>query len=393
MRMRAHRLTMHSTPARPDEFPAENLIPMSTDRVTKTETDLLQLTSPETVLESLTPALLAVNTARKVSSLNPQAERLLSAAGGSTVLGGLESFPEALRQAVEQSFQTSEAMPERLIELPRPSGAARRVRLSTLPLGASDGSTTGVLVVLTDLTASEELQKQMHHLDCLASIGTLSASMAHEIKNALVAVKTFVDLLVRKNKGADLADIVGREIHRIDSIVSQMLKFAGPAKPTFSSLHLHGLLEHCLRVVEHQLGAKQVRLKKSLAASSDRVRGDSYPLEQVFLNLFLNAMDAMRPGGELSITTDLVAEPDASSAAPPEALLRVRIQDNGVGIPPENIPRLFDPFFTTKSDGTGLGLSITRRIIQEHNGSINVESGPGSGTTFTLLLPCAPRKA
>jgi len=242
--------------------------------------------------------------------------------------------------------------------------------------------------VLNDLSAARNLESSMRRLDRLASIGTLSASMAHEIKNALVAVRTFIDLLIQQNKDAELASTVGREITRIDSIVSQMLRFAGPAQPTFSILHLHEVVEHSLRLVEHQLAGKNIRLRKSLAASPDLLRGDSYQLEQVLLNLFFNAIQAMGPDDELSVSTELVLPPQPSPR-PEDAQLRLRVQDTGLGIPPENIPRLFDPFFTTKKKGIGLGLSITRRIIQEHSGTIGVESVLNQGTTFTLFLPCA----
>src|SRR5438552_13316764 len=157
----------------------------------------------------------------------------------------------------------------------------------------TDGVVSGALPVVSESSLAEDPEQQMRHLNRLASIGTLSASMAHEIKNALVPVKTFVELLIKDNKGADLADIASREIKRIDSIVSQMLKFGGPAKPTFALLHLHDVLEHCLRLVEHQLTAKRIRLTRSLAAAPDLLCGDSYQLEQGLLNLLLNAIEAM----------------------------------------------------------------------------------------------------
>src|SRR5262249_40181844 len=152
---------------------------------------------------------------------------------------------------------------------------------------------------------------------------------------------------------------------------SQMLRFAGPAKPTFATLHLHEVIEHSLRLVEHQLAAKKIRLNKSLAASPDLLRGDSYQLEQVLLNLFFNAIHAMAPGGELTVATELtsgiavpavppgVSPSNHSAGGTPASLatqLCLRVRDSGPGIPPENIPRLFDPFFTTKKKGVGLGL-------------------------------------
>jgi signal transduction histidine kinase len=240
---------------------------------------------------------------------------------------------------------------------------------------------------LNDVTPAGHLDQNLRKLDRLASIGTLSASMAHEIKNAMVAVKTFVDLLIKKNQDISLAEIVSREMHRIDSIVSQMLRFAGPARPTFAVIHLHPIIEQSLNLVRHRLEGRRINLTASLRAAPDRLRGDAYQLEQAFINLFFNALDAIGAHGELNVATELV--PPGGPENPHAPVLRVTIRDTGIGIPPENLERLFDPFFTTKPHGTGLGLPITRRIVQEHRGVITVASELNNGTTFTLLLPTA----
>jgi signal transduction histidine kinase len=229
----------------------------------------------------------------------------------------------------------------------------------------------------------------MRQLDRLASIGTLSASMAHEIKNAMVAVKTFTDVLLKKNYDAELANLVSREIRRIDSIVSQMMRFSGPAKPTFSSIHLHTVLQQALALIKHRLEAKQVRLITSFAAPRDQVKGDAYQLEQTFINLFFNALEALGPKGELHVSTQ-VAEPIAAGSEPGKLsapAIQVTVRDTGIGISPDNLQRLFEPFFTTKTNGTGLGLTITQRIVEEHKGKITVESSLNQGTTFKVALP------
>ncbi len=187
-----------------------------------------------------------------------------------------------------------------------------------------------------------------------------------------------------------MADIVGREMKRIDSIVSQMLTFSGPAKPVLTPIRLHDLLDHSLKLVEHQLGKKNIKIDKSFAAASDVIRGDDYQLKQAFLNLFLNALEAMPANGNLTITTELIdAEPELVEALREKdpAKLRVTIRDSGAGIQPENLARVFEPFFTTKPKGTGLGLPITRRIINEHRASIFVESAPSQGATFSIVFP------
>jgi signal transduction histidine kinase len=171
-----------------------------------------------------------------------------------------------------------------------------------------------------------------------------------------------------------------------------MLKFAGPARPVFSDVHLHELLDHSLRLVQPQLEAKSIASSRSFQAAPDLVRGDEFQLQQAFVNLFLNALEAMAPEGTLSVATELIsskaqtAQPGGSAG---RAQLRVTVKDDGAGIAPRDLAHLFEPFFTTKANGTGLGLSITRRIILEHQGTITVESQPGRGTAFHILLPAA----
>jgi signal transduction histidine kinase len=210
--------------------------------------------------------------------------------------------------------------------------------------------------------------------------------MAHEIKNALVAVKTFVDLLLDRNREAELTETVRREMQRIESIVRQMLKFAGPARPLFSPVRLHDVLDHSLRMVQRQLDGKLISLNRSFRAQPDSIHGDNYQLEQAFVNLLLNAVEAMGPHGALNVATELVPALRSTKAGD-SPLVRVTISDTGMGVAPENMCHLFEPFFTTKHDGTGLGLPITQRIVKEHHGDITVHSEPNKGTTFNILLP------
>jgi signal transduction histidine kinase len=241
-----------------------------------------------------------------------------------------------------------------------------------------------------DAATADRLQQRLQRLNRLASLGTLSAGLAHEIRNALVPAKTFIDLLLEKNQDAELGEIVRRELARIDSLVDQMLKFSKPTEPAFRPVRLHQLLDHCLRLVQHELQSKAVSLERKYAAASDQVRGDDYQLEQVFVNLFVNALEAMSPHGTLSITTELSgseAQPAALREGEDQRQLVVIVQDSGAGISPENLSRLFDTFFTTKEAGTGLGLAISRRIIQQHGGHIGAQSVPGQGAAFTISLP------
>ena len=221
----------------------------------------------------------------------------------------------------------------------------------------------------------------MRRLDRLASLGLLSAGMAHEIKNSLVAVNTFVSRLLETGEDREFSETVRRELRRIDTLVNQMLRFAAPGKNEFATVHVHDLLDHSLRLVEHELKSKLISLNRQYAAVPDMVSGDEYQLQQAFMNLLFNAIEAMGMNGTLTARTEIAGE------KPGERRVRIHIQDNGVGISPENLPHLFEPFFTTKRNGTGLGLAICQRIVREHGGDITAQSEVNKGATFCVSLP------
>jgi two-component system sensor histidine kinase HydH len=325
-----------------------------------------------------------------VAVFTSKAEALTGLSAQSVLGQPLTVLPAVLQQAFEEVFASGQSEPRREIALGGADGATAPMSLCIEMCPAGQGQGLRTVAVLHELSPARKLEMSIRRLDRLASIGTLSASMGHEIKNALVGIKTFVDLLLAQNKDAELAKIVSREMRRVDSIVSQMLKFAGPAKPTFALLRIHAVLDASLQLVQPQLEGKKISLHRAFTASLDLVHGDGYQLEQAFLNLFLNAIEAMRPDGVLNVATELqVGEPQTPFPLPgPKPMqLRVTIHDTGTGIPPENLGRLFEPFFTTKQNGTGLGLPITRRIIEEHRGTINVVSELNKGTTFSVVFP------
>jgi signal transduction histidine kinase len=229
-------------------------------------------------------------------------------------------------------------------------------------------------------------EQSMRRLDRLASLGLLSAGMAHEIKNSLVAINTFVGRLLENGEDQEFSETVRRELRRIDTLVSQMLRFAAPGRNEFATVHVHDLLDHSLRLVEHQIKGKFISLNRRYTAAPDTLSGDEYQLQQAFMNLLFNAIEATGMNGTLTVSTEI------AGAKPGERSLRIHIQDTGMGIPPENLPHLFEPFFTTKKNGTGLGLAICQRIVHEHAGDITAHSEVKKGATFSLSLPALPQE-
>jgi signal transduction histidine kinase len=303
----------------------------------------------------------------------------------------IEALPEALRTLARDLVSSGKIPVESTLELEIPERGVFPVRVTPLPLSFGSG-TFAMALMIRGLALQPEFEQRLQQLARLAAIGTLSTSMAHEIKNALVASKTFIDLLLEKHQDAELVEVVQREIGRIDSLVTQTLRFAKTARKRFIDLRLHEVLGNSLRLVQPQLETRLISLQQSFQAVPDLVRGDDHQLQQAFLNLFLNASEAMGNHGTLSVATDTVHRnpPARTQHNSTPNQLRVTITDTGPGIAPETMARLFEPFFTTKPNGTGLGLPIVWRIIQEHRGTISVDSQPGKGTTFRVLLPGLP---
>jgi signal transduction histidine kinase len=340
--------------------------------------------------DCLNCAVVTLNERRVVNAFNPRAEQLTALRADQVIGHGPEALPAPLQQIIKEAFASGLPISERRVILRDLRQGDLVIQAGAVSIRDDDGEISGLVVVLNDISTVSKWESNLRRLDRLHSVGTLSASMAHEVKNAFVAVRTFVDLLLEKNQEADLAEIVRMEMHRIDSIIGQMLKFSGPARPAFASLHLHFLLDKSLLLIQHLLDDKKIKLTRSFGAASDLVDGDQDQLEQAILNLLLNALDAMEFNGRLEVLTEILPANARIEGLPPakdRRLLRVVIRDSGVGISAENMQRLFEPFFTTKPAGTGLGLAITKRIILEHQGVISVASELNKGTAFSIILP------
>jgi signal transduction histidine kinase len=226
--------------------------------------------------------------------------------------------------------------------------------------------------------ARADVQQNLQRLDRLANLGLFSASIAHEIKNGLVAINTFCQLQAEKPDSGEMAEVACRELKRVDALVTQMLRLAAPKISALAPVNVHDLLDSTLSLLEYQMLERRVTLRRDYQAQPGLVRADESGLQQVLMNLLLNAVEAMGQGGELTAATAVRG-----------GQLSISIQDTGAGIAPENLGRIFETFFTTKKNGTGLGLAISRRMVEEHQGKIEVESHGGQGSTFRILLPVA----
>ena len=348
----------------------------------------------EILLQNLTTGVVAADADGRVTVFNQEAAQIagLNTNGGERTVNDL---PAPLRDIIQTTLTSGERQEDREVEL-RAAAGSTFARASSATFRGQGGELLGALMVVTDITALKRLELQIRRSDRLASLGTLSAGMAHEIKNPLVSIKTFAQLLPERYQESDFratfSSLIVHEIDRIDSLVNQLLRFARPAKPLLRPMHMHEVLEKTFQLVQHRLYQKEIKITRMFEASLDTIRADSDQMEQVFLNFFLNAMDAMKRGGELTVETEIRTGDSLVTHLLPadeerhEALC-ISIRDTGEGIKKEDIARVFDPFFTTKDFGTGLGLSVVHGIIEEHGGQIEVESEVAKGTVFHIFLP------
>ena len=234
----------------------------------------------------------------------------------------------------------------------------------------------------------KQSQITLRRADRLSSLGMLTAGLAHEIRNPLVAIRTFTQLLPERYDDAEFREVFQglalKEVDRICGLINDLLSFARPSRPNIAEENLNDVVDGVARILETQAKDNDVTLAREFSADLPKAWFDREQLKQVFMNLILNAIQAMRDGGSLVIATRVSSDGDGSASHP---CVQVEIRDTGIGIPQENLEHIFDPFFTNKDGGSGLGLSISNQIIEEHGGRILVKSKIKEGTSFYVNLP------
>jgi two-component system NtrC family sensor kinase len=343
----------------------------------------------DSVVESLGDGLVVVDRTDRVLGWNRRMEALLGPKREQAIGRDLpDLFAPAFLESLLAARRESPAGAT-LYRLPLDVGAGdeRRqalVNVAIAPFLTADDRQAGWIIVIEDVTDRANLEEQLRLSEKMAAIGLLAAGVAHEVNTPLTGISSFTQMLLDKSAADDprtqLLEKIEQQTVRAAKIVSSLLNLARPTSNESKLVDLNAVLNDVLALLEHQFKAHRVQVRKHLNPSLVTVVGVEYKLQQVFLNLFLNARDAMPRGGWLSITT-----------ATSDGHALVEVADTGVGIPSEHLARIYDPFFTTKADGrgTGLGLSVTYGIVQEHGGTLTCESDVQNGTRFRLVLPLA----
>lgn len=240
----------------------------------------------------------------------------------------------------------------------------------------------GILIILRDLAETKKLEEQVRRADRLAITGELAAGVAHEVRNPLTAITGYLQLLTVElsydDPRQEFTRIISKEIDRLNHLIEQLLYFSRPSPPQFLYTDLNKVIAETLLLLNSPAVLKKVTITTDFSAELPPVKIDAVQFQQVLINIILNGIQAIKNSGSLTLSTSYQHQ---------TSFVRLDIIDTGCGIPAENIPRIFDPFFTTKEKGTGLGLSVADKIMEVHQGYIEVESEPGKGTCFSIYLP------
>jgi PAS domain S-box-containing protein len=358
------------------------------------------------ILASMTNGLVTLNMEGRIVKWNDMAARITGYSAGE-VEGWLcqecfTSNPPFVRILLD-GIQSKGVWWDRGVSFVRPDGREVPLEINTSLLEDETGQTTGLLGIFRDLSLVHELEQRLRRADRLAAVGRMAAMVAHEIKNPLVALKTFVDMVPRRAKDpafiARFQDIVPKEVDRVNAIMEDLLELSRPPRIAPRPLHIHEVIARCVALYEQQAAQRGITIIQQLTPEPTRVRADPEYLLRALGNLAINAIQAMTAGGVLTIRTgsgvpwqsalaETTVHADLGAAADTaQSFVFITVADTGTGMTPEQLDSLFTPFFTTKEKGTGLGLALTHKIIEEHQGHLHVESQFGVGSAFTILLP------
>ncbi|MFZ0732615.1 MAG: ATP-binding protein [Candidatus Sulfotelmatobacter sp.] len=346
----------------------------------------------ENIVESINVGVMALDMEDRIESWNAQMEVMYALPRWQALTQPVRSiFPAEFVEEFYRVRQNAGINNLYKFRLHTPAGETRTVNVAIAPLVTRKFQVIGRLVIMDDITDRVELESQLSQADKMSSIGLLAAGVAHEVNTPLAVISSYTQMLAKQLQGdpqkSGLLEKITRQTFRASEIVNNLLNFSRTSGTEFADIDINKVITDTLALLEHQFKTAKIQVHSELTPGISAIQGNPGRLQQVFLNLFLNAKDAMPGGGKLSIATSN------------GEVVSVRVSDTGSGIAPEHIHRIYDPFFTTKTApkegqnrGTGLGLSVTYGIIQEHAGKIRVESNPGSGTTFALDFPLS-RKA
>jgi two-component system sensor histidine kinase PilS (NtrC family) len=369
----------------------------------QTESDLRQLqTLTRNIVASLSSGLVTVDDEGRVIFVNESASEILGPSQQELIGMQIESLVPAFSRAVsatppDEGGNDQSHSRRRECEYAHPDGQTRFLGFSHSPLREEAANQSGHIIVFQDLTEIKRLEKKNRRAERLAAVGELAASIAHEIRNPLASISGSVEMLQQTasldETDQNLMEIVIREVDRLDVLISEFLDYSRPAELNVESVDLEDLVGDVVSLFSNRPGTPSVELitHTSHGSAPFEVRGDQESLRQIIWNLLNNAESALEDVDEEADPRIRVAlSGPNSSADDSDQTVKITVDDNGPGIDDEDIDHIFEPFFTTREEGSGLGLATTYRLIEEHEGTVEVEAhGPLGGARFSVQLPVA----
>jgi two-component system sensor histidine kinase HydH len=325
--------------------------------------------------------LVAINSRGEIIAFNQTAESIMGHAFSDVIGKKADDILPAPCGTLLQNLRTEKRIIEKEIDCPVRDGKIVPLEVIAATLEEENGEFLGYVILIRDITEIQHLKKEIAISQRLASLGNLAAGVAHEIRNPLSSIKGFATFFKERYRDRPedkkTADIMIQEVDRLNRVISQLLEFARPMDINKQRVSIHTVIQDTLKMIEGQAKEKEIIIHADLSPDVGEVFIDPDKITQVFLNLYLNAIEATQRGGALSV----ILFPQN------ERTIRIDISDTGRGIDPNELAHVFDPYFTTRPTGTGLGLAIVHKIIEAHDGEIRVDSVKGKGTTLSIFLP------
>lgn len=340
------------------------------------------------ILDTIPVGIASINREGKITFINKQVEEffgtkvedVLGKKLVDLLYGGTKKHSDGTYTSmIIETLETGKTFND--VEKEYPGGIIWRV--STSVIRDEAGEITEVIALLRNITKQKQLEQAVMHNEKLAAVGALAAGIAHEIRNPLTTIRGFIQLLhteLARSQKKGYLDVMIEEIDRANSILNDLLSFSKPTPPKRQEIRVSALLEDIRLLTESEALLREISLNFSCPADLPVISVDKDQIKQTLLNIVKNAFDAVGAHGLVKV---------AARRDPVSRMVAITVEDNGTGMDQQTAARIFDPFFTTKESGTGLGMAVTYQIIQNHGGEINVDSFPGRGTTFTILLPVA----
>ncbi len=358
----------------------------------------------ESIIQSIGSGLITIDLRHRITSFNQSAEEILGYEASNVVSKNLEELfaPDELEKLLPfaEQGENGQNLMNREIEISTKDNSKIHIGFSITDRKDNENRRLGHIISFRDITEIKQMQAEVIRMDRLASLGVLASGIAHEIRNPLAGIKTVAQTLEEEIEEGDakreyLARII-RQVNRMDELLRAFFSYARPRSPVRKFYRLQEIVHEVTALLNQRLNKQKIELVEEYDEALELLYVDFHQIQQVLFNLFINAIDAMPDGGQLKIFAKQISSRlyrmDRRGKKHPVAnrsmqFAEIKISDTGDGIEGDKLAQIFDPFFTTKPQGSGLGLSIVYRIMEEHNGDIQVESEPEKGTEFKLLLP------